>query len=130
MRTGSSGGASGAGGVSARYAVGTGLLVALVALVALVFAPASALAEPLCTDNWTGPSEGNWETAADWSSGVPTSSTVACIGSGKTVKLTEGAHPVGVLEATGSVWVYSRPSKSMTLSNHRALVGLRCRARP
>jgi RHS repeat-associated protein len=83
-----------------------GLLVSLVAVMALVMAPASALAEPLCTDTWTGPSEGNWETAADWSSGVPTSSAVACIGSGKTVKLTEGAHPVGVLEATGGVWVY------------------------
>jgi RHS repeat-associated protein len=106
MRAGSWSGASKAVTLSARYAIGAGLLVVLVAVLALVLAPASAFAEPLCTDTWTGPSEGNWETAVDWSSGVPTSSTVACIGSGKTVKLTEGAHPVGVLEATGGVWVY------------------------
>jgi hypothetical protein len=75
-------------------------------LVMLVLVPASASAEPLCTDTWTGPAEGNWTTAEDWSSGVPTSSSVVCIAAGKTVKVTEGVHQAGVIEDKGGLWVY------------------------
>jgi RHS repeat-associated protein len=75
------------------------LLVAI-----LVLAPASALAEPVCTDTWTGPNEGTWQTAGNWSTGkVPSSTDVACIEAGKTVKVTEGTNQTGVLEDKGTL---------------------------
>jgi RHS repeat-associated protein len=80
-----------------------GCSVALLVAVS-VLAPASASAEPLCTDTWTGPAEGSWQTAADWSEGhVPTSTDVACIGSGKTVNVTEGTNQAGVLDDEGTL---------------------------
>ncbi len=75
------------------------LLVAILALGA-----ASASAEPLCEDTWTGPAEGEWTTEADWSSGkVPTSASVACIGSGKTVTVRFSGSVAGVVQGEGSV---------------------------
>jgi RHS repeat-associated protein len=66
--------------------------------------PAGASAEPLCTDTWTGASEGTWQTATNWSTGkVPTSSDVACIGEGKTVSVTEGANQTGVVQGKGAL---------------------------
>lgn len=80
--------------------------MALVLLVALVVAPAGASAESICTDTRTGPSEGEWQVASDWSTGkVPSSSDVACVGSGKTVKVTTGSDVAGVLQGEGSVTV-------------------------
>ncbi len=78
------------------------LAVLLVGVLALV--PAGASAEPLCTDTWTGPAEGEWTTAEDWSTGkVPTSTSVACIGEGKTVDVPSGTFQTGVLEGKGGV---------------------------
>ena len=79
------------------------LVVSVVAVLAL--GAASASAESLCTDTWTGPSEGEWTTAGDWSSGVPTSSSVACIGTGNTVKITSGTNQTGVVQGKGSLVV-------------------------
>jgi RHS repeat-associated protein len=94
----------------ARFAVGrlcrsVGLLaVLLVGVIALV--PAGASAEPLCTNTWTGPSEGEWATEGDWSTGkVPTSASVACIGSGKTVKVTGGTNQTGVVQGKGTLMI-------------------------
>ena len=94
-----------------RGRIGTGALsgrclgclaVLLVAILAL--APTSASAESLCTDTWTGPAEGEWTTAEDWSTGkVPTSTDVACIGSGKTVKVTAGTNETGVVQGEGTL---------------------------
>ena len=51
-----------------------------------------------------GPAEGGWSTAADWSSGsVPSTFDVACIGSGKTVKVTEGTNRTGVVQGEGTL---------------------------
>lgn len=81
-----------------KLARNIGLLTLLLVGV-FALAPGSASAEPLCTDTWTGPVEGNWTTAEDWSTGkAPTSTDVACIGAEKTVSLTEGANKTGVLE--------------------------------
>ena len=89
--------------------VASGRLVLVVCVLAgVVFAVAvgSARAESLCTDTWTGPSEGLWTTASDWSSGsVPTSSDVACIGAGKLVDVAEGANQVGVVQGEGGLEV-------------------------
>ena len=76
------------------------LVVLFVAVLALGVASASA--EPLCTDTWTGPSEGKWEEASDWSTGkVPSASDVVCVGSGKTVEASGTLDQAGVLEVKG-----------------------------
>jgi RHS repeat-associated protein len=78
--------------------------LATLLVVFLALAPASASAESLCTDTWSGPVEGNWTTAEDWSTGkVPTSSDVACIGSGRTVTVTSGANHTGVVQGKGTL---------------------------
>ncbi len=79
------------------------LSVSLLAVLALVLMPASASAESLCTDTWVGPAAGSWVTASDWSAGVPTSSSVACIGSGDTVTVSEGAQQTEVLQGAGAL---------------------------
>ena len=89
--------------------LGMGSLVALVASIAavMVLGAASASAEPLCTDSWTGPSEGEWATAGDWSTGkVPTSTDVACVGAEKTVNVYGGTNQVDVLEVKGTLDLY------------------------
>jgi RHS repeat-associated protein len=89
--------------------LGRALGVALAALVGIWLLPSTARAEPLCTDTWSGPSEGEWGEATHWSTGhLPTSSDVACIGAGKTVKLTSGSGVAGVVEGSGSLKVEGR----------------------
>ena len=62
-------------------------LLAVLLLTGLVLGASGASAEPLCTDTWTGPNEGAWQEGTNWSTGsVPSSSDVACIEAGKTVK--------------------------------------------
>ncbi|HWN73149.1 MAG TPA: hypothetical protein VNN15_05010, partial [Solirubrobacterales bacterium] len=70
------------------------------------FAPNAAVAAE-CTDTWTGPTEGSWSTASNWSAGhVPGESDVACIGSGKTAKLTAaGLNIVQGVEGAGTVYL-------------------------
>jgi hypothetical protein len=57
-----------------------------------------------CTDTWTGATEGAWQVAGNWSAGhVPTESDVACIGSGKTAKVSSGTNKVAVVQGEGSL---------------------------
>lgn len=81
-----------------------GLLLAI-ALSWLLFSPAVRAAE--CTNSWTGPAEGSWGTVGNWSAGhVPDESDVACIGSGKTVKLVAGGtQSVQGLQGAGALTV-------------------------
>ncbi len=89
-------------GYRAMTARCVGFLAAL--LVALAVVPAGASAEPLCTDTWTGASEGAWQTPGNWStSKVPSSSDVACIGSGTTVTLSGGSGQASVLLDKGTL---------------------------
>jgi hypothetical protein len=93
--------------VAARWLGALRLLLALAALaagLALLSRPSSAqAAEPLCTDTWTGPAEGNWQTPADWSSGqVPTAADVACVAVGDTVVVTSTSQ-AGLLEGEGAL---------------------------
>jgi RHS repeat-associated protein len=85
-----------------------GCLAALVvAVVAFALVPARASAEPLCTDTWTGSSEGHWTVAGNWSKGkVPSSTDVACIGTGTTVEVNEGANQVEALEDKGTLVLF------------------------
>lgn len=93
-----------------RLGLVAGLIVGL-----LVLAPVVASAEPLCTDSWVGPSEGHWETAADWSAGkAPSSSDVVCVGAGTTVTIGEASF-ANVLEDKGTL-VISGGSASLEVS--------------
>jgi RHS repeat-associated protein len=71
----------------------------------LAFLPASALGAE-CTTTWTGPAEGTWQTAANWSTGkVPAAEDVACIGSGKTVNVTAGTNKAAIVQGEGTLTV-------------------------
>jgi RHS repeat-associated protein len=68
-----------------------------------ILAPSGASAAE-CTNTYNGPSEGAWGNAENWSAEhAPTESDVACVGSGKTAKLTSGSHRVGILQGAGAV---------------------------
>ncbi len=61
------------------------------------------IAESPCTDTWTGPHEGVWETAGDWSTGsVPGPTDVACIEEGAIVEVTNSNYEVGAVEAASA----------------------------
>jgi hypothetical protein len=105
MRLGGMRSASGDWGLR-RTPVARAFGVVVVLLVALAVMPAVALAESICTDDWSGSSEGEWSTPANWSAGhVPGSSDVACIGSGNTVKVTSGTDLAGVVQGEGGVTI-------------------------
>ncbi len=79
---------------------------AVAALLACLTMAAGASAQSVCSDTWAGPSEGNWQTAADWSTGnVPTSSDVACIEAPDRVIVSEGAAQAGVVQGEGALAV-------------------------
>ncbi|MHB8492689.1 MAG: immunoglobulin domain-containing protein, partial [Solirubrobacteraceae bacterium] len=87
-------------------------------------AAASVMVETtmLCTDNYSGPDNGLWQTAANWSTGkTPTSSDVACVGAGTTVDVTEGHNVAGVLLDQGGLTV---AAGSLELSASAALVSI------
>jgi RHS repeat-associated protein len=90
-----------------RLGLGVAIVVSVSFAIAVVLVLAAGVsAEPTCTNTWTGATEGTWQTATNWSLGhVPTSSEVACIGSGKTVKATEGTNQAGVVEGEGTLLV-------------------------
>jgi hypothetical protein len=79
--------------------------IAVLVMLAFVALPASTVADPTCTDTWTGDAgDGLWQTDGNWSlSAVPSSADVACIGSGVTVQITEGANQVGSVQDEGSL---------------------------
>jgi hypothetical protein len=58
----------------------------------------------LCTDNWIGPEEGSWETAADWSAGAtPSASDVACLRRGVTVRVSSPGDQAASILGGGSL---------------------------
>ena len=91
-------------------------LVSIAAAALLLSLPAIASAEALCTDTWIGPSEGSWATESDWSTGErPTSASVVCIGSGKTVDVTSGGWHAGIVQGLGTLVITT--SASLEVSN-------------
>jgi hypothetical protein len=82
-----------------------GLLVLLALTLVLGLVPGVASAESLCTDTWTG-GGGEWGLAGNWSTKeVPTSASVACIGSGESAHISSGSYQVGVVQGEGSLVV-------------------------
>ncbi len=93
-----------------RISVGRVVLVSGVLLLSVLcclrFLSARAGAEPVCTSTWTGPVAGNWQEATDWSTKeVPTSTTVACIGSGTTVEVSGGSNHAATIQGAGRLVV-------------------------
>ncbi len=93
------------GGALSRKAVWLASLLATMMLMSsavVLMSPAVASAAT-CTDTWTGPEEGNWETAADWSLGErPGPSEVACIGPKTTVHVFQTVS-AGVVQDEGTL---------------------------
>jgi hypothetical protein len=60
---------------------------------------------PSCTDTWTnGSGDGNWATAANWSTGVvPSDSDYACVPAGDQVTVNSGTNDVGQLDDEGTL---------------------------
>ncbi len=86
-------------------------LLAMLLTAGLVLGATGASAEPLCTDTWTGASEGTWQTASNWSAGhVPTSSDVACLGAGTSVTVSEGPNQASVVVDKGALTISSGSS--------------------
>jgi RHS repeat-associated protein len=72
------------------------------ALVVLALCATASAAE--CTDTWTGSAEGSWATASNWSAGhVPNEGDVACIGSGKTAKVSSGTNQAAIVQGEGGL---------------------------
>jgi RHS repeat-associated protein len=85
---------------------GSSWLCLLVGLAILAVTAGDASAEPLCTNTWIGGAEGNWQEAAKWSAGhAPTSTDVACIGTGNKVNAWGEANHAGVLEVAGTLQI-------------------------
>lgn len=90
------------GSALSRKAVWLASLAALILMALMLPAMASAA----CSKSWVGPTEGVWQTAADWSpEGVPTSSDVVCIGVADVVRVTEGSNQAGVVLDEGGLSV-------------------------
>jgi RHS repeat-associated protein len=79
------------------------LAVVSLALLMCLAAPALASAESVCTDTFS-PTEGSWQIAGNWSAGhVPSSTDVACIGSGKTATVSSGTNEAAVVQGEGTL---------------------------
>lgn len=92
---------------SRRWAI----LLATAGILLLRLSTAASAQAAECTNTWKGPAEGNWATAANWSAGhAPTSTEVACIGSGKTVKINSGTNHASVVQSEGSLVLSSGAS--------------------
>ncbi len=82
---------------------GFGILVCLI--MAATLCPATASAAE-CTTTWTGPAEGTWQTAGNWSTGkVPGTEDVVCIGTGNTVSVTTGSQAAAAVQGSGDIKV-------------------------
>jgi RHS repeat-associated protein len=101
-----------------------GVLGVLAALLMAALAPATAGAAE-CTNTWTGPAEGTWQTGANWSAGhAPTSTEVACIGSGKTVNVTAGTNQAAVVQGEGTLTVKESTLEVLSISEPSAIKNL------
>ncbi len=84
----------------------TAALGALLLGLAVAAVPQSASGLPGgCTTTWQGGNGGNWNVAANWNHGLPTSGSVACIGAGGSAVLGSGEVHVAKLHIDGGLTV-------------------------
>jgi RHS repeat-associated protein len=112
-----------------------GFLLAAVSSAFLALLGTSSVNAAECTNTWTGAAEGTWQAAANWSAGhAPSSSDIACIGSGKTVNVTAGTNQAAIVQGEGSLTIKestlelfgtSEPSaiKNLTVKYNAVLTG-------
>jgi RHS repeat-associated protein len=86
-----------------RWRLAGGIAGLLLGLLVLTLAQPPRAFAAECTDTWTGPAEGSWAIASNWSAGVPGEGDVACIGSGKTVNVTGGTPSVQGVQGEGTL---------------------------
>jgi Domain of unknown function (DUF6531) len=100
------------------------LIMAATCIGLMALSPSGAAAAE-CTDTWTGPSEGKWQTAENWSTKkVPTSSDVACIPEKKVAKVESGtAQEVGVVQGEGKL-VLSENTLELTNTTEASSIAL------
>jgi RHS repeat-associated protein len=92
-------------------------------MVLILTFPSGALAAE-CTDTWTGAAEGTWGTAANWSAKhVPTSEDVACIGSGKTVKVASEGK-AAIVQGEGSILISSNSLELISIKEASTISSL------
>jgi hypothetical protein len=79
----------------------------LLALLAGIIGATSAVASgaPSCNTTYQGTSSGaDWNTGSNWTNGLPSASTVACIPSGDTVDVEESGDAAEAIEGTSSTY--------------------------
>lgn len=59
-------------------------------IAAIAIVCSTAVAQPVCETDYTGPNNGSWHEPANWLGGSPNSTLVACIPAGITVRIHEG----------------------------------------
>jgi hypothetical protein len=102
------------------WAAGALTVVLLAAFAAAFSAPAGAVS---CTDEFTGPTGGEWKTASNWSEDkVPTSSTVVCW-TGKTVVVSATTAQADSILNGGSLTVESADLTLENAANASSLTG-------
>ncbi len=105
----------------AGFILGLGMFAALGggALAVLLAGSGSAQAAPTCTTSWKTAVSGDWGTAADWTSGVPTSTTAACI-------TVAGAYTVTVTGEAATAKTLTLGVATGTAKQTLSLVGVGC----
>ena len=110
---------------SPTAAAGTPVRRALIVIVPIVLVVAvlgsSAGAAP-CGDTFIGPNEGSWAVSANWTAGVPTSSTVVCWGNATTVVVATGSQSADSIQSGGTLRVSGGTLALASTSNTSSLV--------
>jgi RHS repeat-associated protein len=100
-------------------------LCAIIGFVFLAAALPTAASAAECTTTYTGPAEGSWQNAANWSTGkVPSATDVACVGSGKTAEINSGTAEAAVLQGEGAVVVYEATLELLSGSEQSSINSL------
>ncbi|MGH2863251.1 MAG: DUF6531 domain-containing protein [Solirubrobacteraceae bacterium] len=79
---------------------------------------------PSCTDSWIGPADGDWNTAANWSTGsAPSSTDVACARAGSKIEIDTG-DAAGSLQAAGATLVATAGELQLADSSNPSELGV------
>ncbi len=105
----------------AGFILGMGMFAALGsgALAVLLAGSGSAQAAVTCATSWKSAVSGDWTTAADWTSGVPTSTTAACI-------TVAGTYTVTVTGESATAKTLTLGVATGTATQTLSLVGVGC----
>src|SRR5215468_11965851 len=104
-----------------------GTFLAAIALTAAFAGPRLAAAIPACTNNYTGPIDGDWNTPANWTlvadmtmHQVPTTTDVACIPPGKGTIVVAGPGPALVLDIGAQSALHIQPAVNFAIYDQTA----------